>query len=137
MPEQYLTAEQIAKETGGSFNCGGITMSKFTSHFTSAVLVEFSDDQLAKELFIDSDWKETFYSFCDLQDVAGHISWGFQAAPAEWSGKYKSNFKFIEGFGDFFRNGYSDVYVCEYEGGLSISCTQILDLELDFVEEGE
>ena len=71
--------------------------------------IQFSDESKAEAFFIEGDWKETFFTFNDLEDVSRHIAYGFQQAVGGWM---VSNVD-IEGFGRFEHK--DKLWTSEYE----------------------
>jgi hypothetical protein len=121
-------------------------MKNFKCSLEAIVMVRFSDPDKAKAVFIDSDWKESFYAFHDLKDVAEHLSYAIMNNTDGWSLDKKRFFRFIEGFGEFYREG--DVYkggcldgdageiFIEQEQGLEVTQVEEADSVEDQTETG-
>lgn len=76
---------------------------------SSEIDVQFSDEPKAEEFFIKGDWKETFFTFNDLDDIAQHLAYGFQ----EEVGFFMTRDVNVEGFGCFKQK--DKVWTSEYE----------------------
>ncbi len=94
----------------------------FEVDLKATVKVQFSDEAKVKEFFIEGDWKECFFEFSDLTEIAEHLAFVVQKF-----GSFN-----IEGFGDFVResnyyvshqpNEYGSIYI-ELSEGLEVDYT--------------
>ena len=100
--------------------------------FEMEIDVSFLDEESSFKHFIESDWKESFYTFDNLDDVAEHISYAFHIANNEFQkidGKY-AFVKFIEGFGDFIQQDNGHYKLTEkFDGGGDITVNYEMELE--------
>jgi len=76
---------------------------KFETEMTQKINVEFSDPKKAEAFFIESDWKETFYTFTDLSDVVDHLAFAVRNSMRGETYDSKSGERYIniEGFPTF------------------------------------
>ena len=88
-------------------------MTKYRTDFEMQIDVEFVEPEKAKAFFIDGDWKESFWSFDDLDEVAESISRLFFYEVEHWNREQKAFVRFLEGYGYFVRQG--DVYISSKE----------------------
>jgi len=75
--------------------------------YESKIVIEFCDPEKARAYFIDGDWKDSFYTFDDLEEVADLL--GSQLVD---EGSWRWNFEInkwgcssCEGFPEFQLNG--------------------------------
>ena len=78
-----------------------IKMSKIRCSFEMEIDINFQDTDKAKSYYIDGDWKESFYSLADLEEVAEQLSYSFYVEDEKWDKILKAVIKFVEGFGTF------------------------------------
>ena len=111
-------------------------MSDYRVTLEAKLLVRFTDPEGAEEAFIHSDWKKTFYTFYDLEDLVRHLSYAFMRTPDDWNSELKCFSKFIEGFDLFLNIGetYSSIYCVDGEP-YEITIEQEQELEVDGVDE--
>ena len=74
-------------------------MAIFRTTFEYQIDVNFIDKEKAESFFLESDWKDCFYEFNDLDEAAEHVAMNFHND----SGQYEGGdlIKYIEGFGSF------------------------------------
>ncbi len=94
----------------------------FEVDLKATVKVQFSDEAKAVEYLIEGDWKEHFFEFADLSEIAEHLAYTFQ----------KFGVDYLEGFGDFVKeydqyvshqpNEYGSIYI-KLEEGLEVDYT--------------
>lgn len=101
-------------------------MKKFKATLEQEVTVTFTNPEGVISEFIDSNWRETFYTLDDLEEVVDHLTYAFVRTPDNWVGKTGKFVKFIEGFGEFESDGNS--YVCRFvhAGDIRIEETEAL-----------
>lgn len=111
-------------------------MSDYRVTLEAKLLVKFTNPETAEKIFIDGDWKETFYTLYDLEDLVRHLSYAFMRTPDEWNSELKLFVKFIEGFDLFVLRGetYSSIYCVDGEP-YEITIEQEQELEVDWVDE--
>jgi len=94
--------------------------------------VNFIDEKKSYNHFIKGDWKESFYDFDDLDEIAEHIACNFHHASSEFrkiEGKHRF-VKFIEGFGDFVQQDNGLYRLTEdIDGGGDIDVSYEMELE--------
>lgn len=78
-------------------------MRKFRTFFEMEIDVEFDNPEKAEAFFIDGDWKKSFWTFDDLDEVAESIANSFHWENDHWDKDYKKTAKFLEGYGNFIR----------------------------------
>lgn len=66
----------------------------------SEIDIVFDNPKKAKEYFIDGEWKESFFKFDELKEVAEHLAYAFYVTPEQYNFDKKRYEKFIEGFGN-------------------------------------
>lgn len=75
---------------------------KFETDLTQQITVDFSAPAKATAFFIDGDWKESFYTFSDLEAVAEHLAFASRASMrGETYSPEGGKFTHIEGFPTF------------------------------------
>ena len=84
-------------------------MTKFRTEFDMQIDVQFVDPEKSKAFFIDGDWKNSFWEFEELNEVAADIAHSFNLEDSQWNPRFKKICKFIEGYGTFVKEG--DVYI--------------------------
>jgi hypothetical protein len=91
--------------------------------------VVFVDPSLAYEFFIDGDWKEGFWTFEDLDELAEHLAYAFHMT----SGEYKEidgehqHIRDLEGFPYFVRHKGYFIGDSKVTGPIVISYEQELE----------
>lgn len=73
--------------------------------------VSFYDPEKAKEFFIESDWKDYFFEFENLDKAAEHLALAFHLYPEQWSKSRNVSYRSPEGFGDFYKVPGKQVYI--------------------------
>lgn len=73
---------------------------KFRNKIECEIDVNFVDHEKAKGFFIDSDWKDCFFKFVDLEEVAEYLALAFHNSPE--STDEDGRFKCVDGFGEYF-----------------------------------
>ncbi|CAH7194891.1 hypothetical protein [Vibrio alginolyticus] len=91
-------------------------MSCFRNTFEYQIDVEFIDSNKAKLMFIDSDWKDIFYEFSDLEEVSEHLARNFHNANETLS---DGLCRYVEGFGDFKYDANSSTWLIISKDGLT------------------
>ncbi len=101
-------------------------MKKFNVELKAEHNVSFSNPEKAQAFFIDGKWKDVFYDFVDLEELAGFIALS-----------YLQHGKSFEGFSDFQRTKSPMIVEnkCEEYGIISIEVD--MDLEVDYITEQE
>ena len=113
-------------------------MSKaFEVNFCQCTVVQFDDGDMAEEYFIDSDWRNTFFSVDCLEDVCEIIAHGFNIASKNYDSESNKMSCFIEGFGKFVKIDNMNWELCE---SARVDCGNILITEdlphqVDYVQE--
>lgn len=110
-------------------------MKKFNVELKQEVEVEFSSVNKAKKYFIKGDWKDFFYAYENLEELASDLALNFSnprgVTSYDWvKGCYTM---FIEGFGEFISTGscYDFSLTSEEFGTVKIKvCT---DMYVDYV----
>lgn len=96
--------------------------------------ISFEDKEKSEEYFIHGDWKNYFYEYDNLEEIAGHIAYAFNVCPTHWSKERKTDFKFIEGFGEFFREDNTKwINFSDETGNIMVEIIQ--DLEVEYIDE--
>ncbi len=107
-------------------------MSKIRTSFEMEIDIDFLDEKSSFKHFIEGDWKESFYTFEDLNEVAEHISHNFHIANSELK-KVNDEYrwvKFIEGFGEFVEQDNGAFKLTEeLNGGGDITVNYEMELE--------
>lgn len=113
---------------------------KFKADLTTEVNIEFPDPKRIEAYYIDGDWKETFYTYTDLEDMVEDLSLTLFLAGTyvqEINGEYKA-VKDVEGFPYFVKtedNG-TTVWVSSAEECGEIRAT-MEDLVVEYVDKEE
>jgi hypothetical protein len=104
-------------------------MSNYRVDIEGKVIISFDDPVKAKRYFLESDWKDYFYTFHDLSEVAQHIAGHFIEPRTRI---------FIEGFGEAYRprykSGFNYVIENDDSGNINIfldepvEVTDVLDI---------
>jgi len=98
-----------------------MSASKRRTSFEMEIDVNFMNEEQSLNHFIKGDWKDSFYTFNDLDELAEHISYAFHITSDEFRKRDGKHIfvKFIEGFGDFIRqeNGSYELSEEPDEGG--------------------
>ena len=89
----------------------------------ATIKVQFSDPVKAKYVFLESDWKDCFFDYRDMTEVAEHVAWMFQTRGTDC----------IEGFGAFKRE--KDYYVSSDETFGSIYIQTVNELDAEYTDE--
>ena len=111
-------------------------MTKFSSNLEIIIDVDFKEPDKAESIFIDSDWKDTFFRFFDLEDIADHLSLNFHKAEIFLiDGK---RLKMVDGFGSFIYDHNKDEWSLGVGG--NIECGEVIikysqNLHVSYVEE--
>ncbi|HAS6055306.1 TPA: hypothetical protein I7122_21475 [Vibrio vulnificus] len=83
-------------------------MTTFRTTFEFQIDVNFVDREKAEQFFLESDWKEYFFDFNDLDDAAEHLARNFHMSDARYEeGK---EWKHIEGFGSYYFDRHANVW---------------------------
>ena len=98
-------------------------MKKFNIDLVAECEVSFSDEDLVQAFFIESQWRESFYDFEDLGELAGFI--GESLIDGD---------KIIDGFTDFSFNNEGEL-VSKYKDYGSIIVKVISAISVDEVYE--
>lgn len=77
-------------------------MKKFRTTMELEIDVYFSEPEKATDFFTNSDWKNYFFKYEKLSEVAQHIAEVFERTPELW--KENKFAKHLEGFGYFISN---------------------------------
>lgn len=96
--------------------------------------IVFTDTKKANNYFIEeSGWRECFFDFDDLQDLAEHISFAFHKTPLYCIFGGDGPRVEVEGFMPFIRKTY-DSFESSYEdyGSIIIVVEQELDAEMSY-----
>ena len=113
-------------------------MKKYDVDLSAKYSVEFPDEKLVKSYFIDGDWKNTFYTFSDLSDLAEHVTMNFHHEDSKFDHDKKLFYKFIEGFYPFYsKNNIGDWVSTDEESGAVIIISEVDELDIDYCTEME
>ncbi|MBD1559523.1 hypothetical protein HC752_21505 [Vibrio sp. S9_S30] len=89
-------------------------MTTLRTTFEFQIDVNFIEKDKAEAMFIESDWKDVFYTFIDLDEVAEHLALNFHQYDEKWEkGEY---WKHIEGFGSYKYNSDTKAWHLAGEG---------------------
>lgn len=75
---------------------------KFGTNITKKVIIEFHDPEKTEEFFLESSWRESFYAYDSLEELAEGIAQSFEHEGES----YIQGIGFgtiLEGFGQFLR----------------------------------
>lgn len=75
-------------------------MATLRTTFEFQIDINFTDKERANHFFIESDWKEHFYEFNDLDEVSEHLAINFDNASEQWEDG--QHWKHIDGFGSYY-----------------------------------
>jgi len=107
----------------------------FEVELNAEYIVTFPDEQKTIDYFIEGDWRDSFFDFSSLQDMARSIIYDFHNADREFvknkDDKYES-IKSLEGYPTFVRDDNNmDKWAanCEECGTIIVELTQELDVE--------
>ena len=92
-------------------------MKKFQVELKAEYMVEFSDEKLAEDYFVNGEFKEYFWEPVDLEDLARTLTVQFHSTDGVMT-------KFIEGYGDFVYDLETRKYVCEFKDFGKITVTE-------------
>ena len=113
-------------------------MKEYDVELSAKYYVEFPDEQGAIDYFIKGDWKNTFYTFNDLSDVAEHLIMGFFHEDSKFDHDKKLFYKFIEGFYPFYSKSNVDNWTsADEESGVIIIISEEDELDIDYSFEME
>lgn len=104
-------------------------MENFLVEIKAEYEVEFSDPDKAEEYFCDSDWKDSFYTVTGLDEISGMVSYGINNTPASYHGS--KIIKFIEGFGEFIKDG--DLWLIDDDEFGTITVQEVQELQVDTI----
>lgn len=79
-------------------------MQKFKTTIEKEVQVTFQDPGKARAFFIESNWRETFYSLDTMEEVTDCLIGSFINTDFWWSAQHKNFIKEVEGFPTFIRD---------------------------------
>lgn len=100
--------------------------------------VKFPDAEKTISYFIDGKWKETFYTFSDLSELASHLIMGFHHESPAHDFINKQNYKFIEGFNHFNYDEKTDTWISTDEvSGIVIIISLEEELDIEYCQEKE
>jgi|GEM_PF-3209885 len=108
---------------------------RYCASFEMEIDVTFSDPKKAEEFFIHGDWKDSFWTIDDLEELTESLAMAFHVQPEDYSEEYGGFVRSVEGFGIFVldkdnsRRWVSSSIegieiVAEYEQELSVSHVQ-------------
>ncbi len=106
-------------------------MGSYETSFEMQIRIHFHVPDKVKQLFIDSDWKNHFWTFDDLQELAEHISRQihYETEILIKTGDDRKWAKDLEGFGQFIRDQGTYTLVCSDSGIPLISAKYETELE--------
>lgn len=101
-------------------------MATLRTTFEFQIDVNFVDKEKAEQMFLESDWKEFFFEFVDLDDVAEHLAMNFHRYDEKWEDD--ARWKHIEGFGSYRYNKESKAWhlAGEGDGNNEFECGNII-----------
>lgn len=112
-------------------------MSSFNVDFEMQLQVTLHNPDAAKDYFIDGDWKESFYTLDDIEDLVRLLANAFQCEADCYSPEHRGFVRNVEGFGVYVRSAGADTYElddeCQREIGTNISVSITDELEPTFV----
>ena len=110
---------------------------KYEVNLSSEYTVTFPDEQRIIDYYIDGDWKETFYTFSDIEDLIRNLMYIFVRTDLEsQTGKEGEHYlcKDIEGFPTFIRDKDNrDLFVSSHEECGTIIVEREDELDVDYV----
>jgi hypothetical protein len=114
---------------------------KYEVDLSSRYNVTFPDEEKIISYYIEGDWKETFYTFSDIEDMIRSIIYSFVRTDTEHKKDSDNEYyscKVIEGYPEFVRDEDNrDLYVSAWEDCGTIILEREDELDVDFVTEME
>lgn len=74
---------------------------KFCASFEMELDITFSDPKKAEEFFIHGDWKDSFWTVDDLEELTESLAMAFHVQPEDYSKEHGGFVRSVEGFGIF------------------------------------
>jgi hypothetical protein len=111
-------------------------MKKYDVDISAKYQVTFPDEKKVIDYFILGDWKNTFYTFDDLEDICEHVTMGFHHEDSKYDHDKKTFYKFIEGFYPFYSDtNTGDWTSTDEESGAVIIVSEEDELDIEFCQE--
>ncbi|EJC6874005.1 hypothetical protein MX838_004349 [Vibrio parahaemolyticus] len=110
-------------------------MTTIRTTFEYQIDVNFLDIDKARSFFLKSDWKDCFYTFNFIEDVAKHLADNFHNYNAvlekgkEW--------RHIEGFGSYYREPKTNTWRLDKDSIEEISGINCGDIHIHYYMETE
>lgn len=113
---------------------------RFKTDVKKEVLVEFITPEKTLNFLLNSDWKDVFFTFEDLKEIAGYLAYhvvSFESSFGEVDvdGEYQyRRYYYLEGLPVFIRDSNSNLYkmVDEEIGEIHVYVDE--DYEVDYIE---
>lgn len=113
-------------------------MKKYVVDLSAKYKVTFPDEQKVIDYFIEGDWKNTFYTFGDLDDLCEHLIMAFFHEDSRFNHELKSFYKFIEGFYPFYSDSNTGLWTStDEESGAIIQVEEEEELDIEYCQEEE
>ncbi|WP_321532296.1 hypothetical protein [uncultured Desulfuromonas sp.] len=74
---------------------------RYCASFEMEIDVTFSDPKKAEEFFIHGDWKDSFWTIDDLEELTESLAMAFHVQPEDYSKEHCGFVRSVEGFGIF------------------------------------
>jgi len=109
-------------------------MRKYDVDLTAKYHVTFPDEQKVIDYFINGDWKNSFYTFSDLKELAESITMGFYHEDSKFDHDKGEFYKWLEGYPLFYSETNAGVWTSK-EDGVVIQVEEIDELDIDYCTE--
>lgn len=105
---------------------------KLRCTFEMAIDVQFDNPDAAEEYFIRGEWRNVFYRFDSLKELAEHLAFAFHEENDQWDGKAQALCRVMEGYGRYLKQAdgaYQLDANCLAEIGTMITVTYESELD--------
>jgi len=81
--------------------------------FEMEIDVQFENSVAVENYFVHGDWKKSFYTHADLEEVAAHLAECFHTESDRWDSTRMVFYRQVEGYGNYYKQVDGSYNVCE------------------------